>query len=79
MAGMWELPQGTRIVRDSNHTSSAAAKQRKIAHGASGEQEAAAKRRKIAAQGASRGFPAKNEEAQKGRKKPAKDRLHHWF
>jgi len=68
MAGMWELPQGTRTVPGSNHTSSAGAKQRKIAHGASGEQEAAAKRRKITAKGASRGFPARNEEARKRRK-----------
>jgi len=68
MAGMWELPQATRTVPGSNHTSSAAAKQRKIAHGASGEKEAAAKRRKITAQGASRGFPARNEEGRKRRK-----------
>jgi len=51
MAGMWELPQGMRTVPGSNHTSSAAAK-----------------RRKITAHGASRGFPAKNEEARNRRK-----------
>jgi adenine-specific DNA glycosylase len=68
---MWELPQGMLTVPISNHTKSAAAKQRKqrkIAHGAYREPEAAAKRRKITAHGASRGLPAKNEEAPKGRK-----------
>jgi A/G-specific adenine glycosylase len=69
MAGMWELPQGTRTVPDSNHRSLTATKRRQnTADGASREQEAAAKRRKITAHGASRGFPAKNAEAPKRRK-----------
>ena len=69
MAGMWELPQGTRTVPDSNHRSLTATKRRQnTAGGASREQEAAAKRRKVTAHGASRGFPAKDAEAPKRRK-----------